>query len=72
MTRVGASVYDAYEIDTGYGFEANDNANQLNNAETSHKRKADKMSKEQNLLLMPKEIADLHLNGDFHIHDGYE
>src|SRR5690606_36123244 len=38
MTRVGASVYDAYEIDTGYGFEANDNANQLNNAETSHKR----------------------------------
>ena len=69
MTRVGASVYDAYEIDTGYGFEANDNANQLNNAETSHKRKADKMSKEQNLLLMPKEIADLHLNGDFHIHD---
>jgi ribonucleoside-triphosphate reductase (formate) len=69
MTRVGASVYDAYEIDTGYGFEANDNANQLNNAETSHKRKADKMSKEQNLLLMPKELADLHLNGDFHIHD---
>ncbi|MCQ1535998.1 anaerobic ribonucleoside-triphosphate reductase [Methanosarcina sp. KYL-1] len=69
MTRVGASVYDAYEIDTGYGFEANDNANQLNNAETSHKKKADKMSKEQNLLLMPKELADLHLNGDFHIHD---
>ena len=69
MTRVGASVYDAYEIDTGYGFEANDNANQLNNAETSHKRKADKMSKEQNLLLMPKELADLHMNGDFHIHD---
>lgn len=69
MTRVGASVYDAYEIDTGYGFEANDNANQLNNAETSHKRKADKMSKEQNLLLMPKELSDLHLNGDFHIHD---
>lgn len=69
MTRVGASVYDAYEIDSGYGFGANDNANQLNNAETSHKRKADKMSKEQNLLLMPKEIADLHLNGDFHIHD---
>ena len=69
MTRVGASVYDAYEIDSGYGFGANDNANQLNNAETSHKRKADKMSKEQNLLLMPKELADLHLSGDFHIHD---
>jgi len=27
------------------------------------------MSKEQNLLLMPKDLADLHLNGDFHIHD---
>lgn len=69
MTRVGTSVYDAYEIDTGFGFGAKDNANQLNNAETSHKRKADKMSKEQNLLLIPKDLADLHLNGDFHIHD---
>ncbi|MDD4497093.1 MAG: anaerobic ribonucleoside-triphosphate reductase, partial [Methanosarcinaceae archaeon] len=69
MTRVGTSVYDAYEIDTGFGFGAKDNANQLNNAETSHKRKADKMSKEQNLLLIPKELADLHLNGDLHIHD---
>jgi anaerobic ribonucleoside-triphosphate reductase len=66
MTRVGASVYDAYEIDSGYGFEANDNANQLNNAETSHKRKADKMSKEQNLLLMPEKLANNHLNGDLH------
>lgn len=69
MTRVGTSVYDACEIDTGLGFESHDNANQLNNAETSHKKKADKMSKEQNLLLMPGNLADLHLNGDFHIHD---
>ncbi len=69
MTRVGASVYDAYEIDSGYGFEANDNANQLNNAETSHKRKADKMSKEQNLLLMPERLANLHLSGTQYIHD---
>ncbi len=69
MTRVGASVYDACEIDTGLGFESHDNANQLDNAETSHKKKADKMSKEQNLLLMPGNLADLHLNGDFHIHD---
>jgi len=69
MTRVGASVYDAYEIDSGYGFEAKDNANQINNAETSHKRKADKMSKEQNLLLLPEHLANLHLNGDFHVHD---
>ncbi|MCK9576493.1 MAG: anaerobic ribonucleoside-triphosphate reductase [Clostridia bacterium] len=69
MTRVGASVYDAYEIDSGYGFEANDNANQLNNAETSHKRKADKMSKEQNLLLMPEHLANMHLDGSTHWHD---
>lgn len=69
MTRVGASVYDAYEIDSGYGFEAKDNANQLNNAETSHKRKADKMSKEQNLLLLPGHLSNLHINGDCHIHD---
>ncbi|MDV0446994.1 hypothetical protein MsAg5_08620 [Methanosarcinaceae archaeon Ag5] len=69
MTRVGASVYDSCEIDSGLGFESHDNANQLDNAETSHKKKADKMSKEQNLLLMPGNLADLHLNGDFHIHD---
>jgi len=69
MTRVGVSVHDAFQIDSGYGFEAKDNANQLDNAETSHKRKADKLSKEQNLLLIPSEAAELHLNGDFHIHD---
>lgn len=69
MTRVGASVCDACEIDSGIGFEENDNANQLGNAETSHKKKADKMSKEQNLLLLPLELSDLHLNGEFHIHD---
>ncbi len=69
MTRVGASVYEACEIDNGLGFELYDNANQLGNAETSHKKKADKMSKEQYLLLLPHEISDMHLNGDFHIHD---
>ncbi|MCK9575473.1 MAG: anaerobic ribonucleoside-triphosphate reductase [Clostridia bacterium] len=69
MTRVGASVYDAYEIDSGYGFEANDNANQISNAETSHKRKADKMSKEQNLLLLPEKLANSHLDGMCHVHD---
>lgn len=69
MTRVGACVNDALEIDFGSGFEANDNANQLNNAETSHKRKADKMSKEQNLLLMPACLTEAHLSGELHIHD---
>jgi len=69
MTRVGVSVHDAFQIDSGYGFEAKDNANQLDNAETSHKRKADKLSKEQNLLLIPSEASELHSNGDLHIHD---
>lgn len=69
MTRVGASVCDACLIDNGTGYEENDNANQLGNAESSHKKKADKMSKEQNLLLLPVDLADMHLNGDIHIHD---
>lgn len=68
-TRIGTPVYDACEIDLGSGFEANDNANLQENAETSHKKKADKISKEQYLLLLPPKLADLHLNGDLHIHD---
>ncbi|NKQ39531.1 MAG: anaerobic ribonucleoside-triphosphate reductase [Methanosarcinales archaeon] len=68
-TRVGTPVYDAYKIDLGSGFESKDNANLQENAETSHKKKADKISKEQYLLLLPTELTDLHLNGDFHIHD---
>ena len=68
-TRVGTPVFDAYRIDMGSGFEARDNANLQENAETSHKKKADKMSKEQYLLMIPPELADSHLNGDIHIHD---
>lgn len=68
-TRVGTPVYDAYKIDIGTGFEAKDNANLQENAETSHKKKADKISKEQYLLLLPPHLADSHLNGDIHIHD---
>ena len=68
-TRVGTPVYDAYKIDMGTGFEKNDNANLQENAETSHKKKADKMSKEQYLLMVPPKLADAHLNGDIHIHD---
>lgn len=68
-TRIGTPVYDACEIDLGSGFEANDNANLQENAETSHKKKADKISKEQYLLLLPPKLADMHLNGDIHIHD---
>lgn len=68
-TRVGTPVYDAHLIDVGRGFEAHDNANLQENAETSHKKKADKISKEQYLLQLPPEIADHHLSGDLHIHD---
>ena len=68
-TRVGTPVYDAYQIDIGNGYGAKDNANLQNNAESSHKHKADKISKEQYLLLLPPKLADAHLNGDIHIHD---
>ncbi|RLG31993.1 anaerobic ribonucleoside-triphosphate reductase, partial [Methanosarcinales archaeon] len=68
-TRVGTPVFDAHLIDVGTGFEAKENANLQGNAETSHKKKADKISKEQYLLLLPPQIADLHLKGDIHIHD---
>ncbi|MHC1635546.1 MAG: anaerobic ribonucleoside-triphosphate reductase, partial [Candidatus Methanospirareceae archaeon] len=68
-TRVGTPVYDAHLIDIGEGFEAKENANLQDNAETSHKKKADKICKEQYLLLMPPKLADAHLSGDIHIHD---
>jgi len=68
-TRVGAPVYDSQQIDLGLGFEAKENANLQPNAESSHKKKADRMCKEQYLLMMPPEIGDAHLRGDIHIHD---
>jgi ribonucleoside-triphosphate reductase len=68
-TRVGTPVFDAHLIDVGRGFEAHDNANLQENAETSHKKKADKISKEQYLLQLPPDLADHHLSGDLHIHD---
>ena len=68
-TRVGTPVYDAHLIDVGKGFEAHDNANLQENAETSHKKKADKISKEQYLLQLPPTLADHHLSGEMHIHD---
>ena len=67
MTRVGTPVYDAYKIDVGDGFEKNENANLQSNPETIHKKKADLMSKEQYLLLMPPALANAHHNGDIHI-----
>src|SRR5512133_185997 len=69
LTRVGTPVFDAHQIDVGKGFEAHDNANLQENAETSHKKKADKISKEQYLLQLPPDLADHHLCGEMHIHD---
>lgn len=69
LTRVGMPVYDAHMIDVGNGFESKENANLQENAETSHKKKADKISKEQYLLCLPHHISDSHLSGDIHIHD---
>jgi anaerobic ribonucleoside-triphosphate reductase len=69
LTRVGAPVYDAYLMDQGQGFKAKENANLQPNPETSHKRKADWVSEEEYLLLMPPKVADAHLSGDIHIHD---
>ena len=66
---MGTPVYDAHLIDVGRGFEAHDNANLQENAETSHKKKADKISKEQYLLQLPPHLSDYHLAGDLHIHD---
>ena len=68
LTRVGAPVYDAFLMDTGEGFEAKENANLQHNPETSHKKKADHLSKEEYLLLMPPGIAESHHRGDIHIH----
>jgi ribonucleoside-triphosphate reductase len=69
LTRVGTPVYDAYLIDVGQGFKAKENANLQPNPETAHKRKADWVSGEEYLLLMPPKLADAHLSGDLHIHD---
>ncbi|MEM4699576.1 MAG: anaerobic ribonucleoside-triphosphate reductase [Candidatus Nezhaarchaeales archaeon] len=69
LTRVGVPVYDAYLIDIGEGYEARENANLQPNPETSHKKKGDRVSKEEYLLLMDPRLADAHLKGDLHIHD---
>jgi anaerobic ribonucleoside-triphosphate reductase len=69
LTRVGTPVYDAYMMDLGQGFKAKENANLQPNPETSHKRKADWVSEEEYLLLMPPKVADAHLSGEIHIHD---
>ncbi|HOL44387.1 MAG TPA: anaerobic ribonucleoside-triphosphate reductase [Methanothrix sp.] len=68
-TRVGVPLADAIDIDIGRGFEHNENANLQDNAETSHKKKADRLCKEQYLLMLPERLANAHRSGDVHIHD---
>ena len=68
-SRVGTSLYDAHLIDYGEGFEAKENSNLTANPETSAKKKHDKLSKQQVLLMLPQSIADAHRSGDYHIHD---
>ncbi len=66
-TRVGMPVYDARMADLGGG--KGDNANLGNSPETVHKRKADQLSKEEAMLLLPEHLANSHLSGDIHIGD---
>jgi ribonucleoside-triphosphate reductase len=68
-TRVGMPLYDVYSIDNSEGYEAKENANLQPNPETFHKKKADFLSKESYLLMLPSSIADAHLRGDIHLHD---
>lgn len=67
--RVGLPVYDAHEIVFWRGFEARENSNLERNRETAHKKMSDKTYKELALYLMPPELADGHISGDYHIHD---
>lgn len=66
-TRVGMPVFDATNLDAGGG--KGDNANLQCSPETVHKRKADRVSKEQYYLSLPDHLAQAHLSGDIHIHD---
>jgi len=66
--RIGIPVLDCHLIDTGER-GGHDNANLQENAETSHKRKADEISKQQYLNMIPQRLSSLHMDGDIHIHD---
>ncbi|MDI9643882.1 MAG: anaerobic ribonucleoside-triphosphate reductase [Candidatus Verstraetearchaeota archaeon] len=68
-TRVGMPLYEVYRIDNSDGYESRENANLQPNPETFHKKKADFLSKESYLLMIPSHIADAHLKGDIHLHD---
>jgi len=67
MKRVGLPLVDSYEIDVGG--EGAGNANLQPTPETAHKLKADWVSKEEALLLLPEHLSNLHLDSNLHIHD---
>ena len=56
-------------IDTLSSELTNDNANIGNSPESIHKKKADFVSKQQNLRMFPEYIESAHRSGDIHIHD---
>jgi len=68
-SMVGIPVENLINTITGNGFEARENANLQNNAETSHKKGADDLFKKFYLKLLPIKIKEMHENGDLHIHD---
>lgn len=57
------------DIDNYNSELTNDNANIGNSPESIHKRKADFVSKQQNLRMFPDYIETAHRSGDIHIHD---
>lgn len=66
-TRLGLSSYD---IETLIENGSKDNANMAQNPETIHKYVADESLKQYTFLnILPHNLADGHLNGDYHIHD---
>ncbi len=68
IKKVGREVtYDIATDTSTQNFIAGDGFLFVHN--TSHKKKADKICKEQYLLLLPPKLADAHLSGDLHIHD---
>ncbi|MBU3904757.1 MAG: hypothetical protein KJ906_01245 [Nanoarchaeota archaeon] len=66
-TRIGMPVYDVTQI---INRGSKENANLQYNPETIHKIMADRVSKEYTLTkILPKEMANAHMNGSIHIHD---
>jgi ribonucleoside-triphosphate reductase len=64
---VGLRIQDIYKITRGS--DDTDNANLTPNPETSHKLIADTIMKKYYLRMLPKKLANMHINGDGHFHD---